>query len=340
MLMVYAIGSMIRVNTELSGITLRSITRADLRSLAEHANDYEIWKFMRDEFPHPYTIGDATDRFDREWQDQPESHLAICLDAHPIGHIFFDRQSDILKHSASMGYWIARSYWGRGIATASIRAITDHVFCNTEIIRVFSRVFATNKGSIRALEKAGYIIEGYFPSAIVKEGAVLDQVQYARTNRHFGSNERQGDSRTQHVQREPESQRTQVRTDRKIAPDELSDLMLSAGWIGLSRRSAELSVFIGNSEVVTTLWADKKLVGLVNALSDGGHAAYIHFVVVHPAYRNRGFGRLLVETTINMLTESRHLVLVSGHESIGFFERCGFRPAVGALAMEIRRRRP
>lgn len=55
-----------------------------------------------------------------------------------------------------VGYWIAREQWGRGIATAALRALLDEV---TE--RPLHAFVATdNVGSIRVLEKCGFVRSG------------------------------------------------------------------------------------------------------------------------------------------------------------------------------------
>lgn len=54
--------------------------------------------------------------------------------------------------------------------TQVVKAVTKHAFENLGLIRIFARVFSNNIGSIRVLEKAGYMREGLFKNAIVKEG--------------------------------------------------------------------------------------------------------------------------------------------------------------------------
>ncbi|MCA1726771.1 MAG: GNAT family N-acetyltransferase [Actinobacteria bacterium] len=52
-----------------------------------------------------------------------------------------------------VGYWIGREFWGRGVASAALR----------ELLRVErrrplrARVATTNEGSIRVLEKGGFV---------------------------------------------------------------------------------------------------------------------------------------------------------------------------------------
>ena len=38
---------------------LRPLVPADAESLARHANDRDVWRNLRDLFPHPYSVEDA-----------------------------------------------------------------------------------------------------------------------------------------------------------------------------------------------------------------------------------------------------------------------------------------
>jgi RimJ/RimL family protein N-acetyltransferase len=52
-----------------------------------------------------------------------------------------------------VGYWLGREYWGLGIATAAL-----HAFLRYEPVRpLHAYVVADNAGSIRVLEKCGFV---------------------------------------------------------------------------------------------------------------------------------------------------------------------------------------
>lgn len=54
----------------------------------------------------------------------------------------------------SIGYWIAREHWGRGIATRAIALLIGEVSTRP----LFARVVAHNVASLRALERNGFVI--------------------------------------------------------------------------------------------------------------------------------------------------------------------------------------
>ena len=62
---------------------------------------------------------------------------------------------------ADISYFIGdKSYWGKGIATEAIKLVTNFAFTTLKLHRVQAGVFEHNIGSIRALEKAGFTLEG------------------------------------------------------------------------------------------------------------------------------------------------------------------------------------
>jgi RimJ/RimL family protein N-acetyltransferase len=82
--------------------------------------------------------------------------------------------------SSEIGYWLGQDYWGRGLATASLKAVTDYAFEQFDLTRIFAVPFAANAASIRVLEKAGYVLEGHLHRSAIKDGVICDQRLYAR----------------------------------------------------------------------------------------------------------------------------------------------------------------
>jgi RimJ/RimL family protein N-acetyltransferase len=56
-----------------------------------------------------------------------------------------------------------RNLWGANIATRAIRLATDYAFDELGLLKLTAGMLATNTGSIRAFEKAGYAIEARRP---------------------------------------------------------------------------------------------------------------------------------------------------------------------------------
>jgi [ribosomal protein S5]-alanine N-acetyltransferase len=158
---------------------LRPWRPGDVDSLVRNANNRAIWRNLRDLFPHPYTVEDAkrwirianpTDRI---------NNFAIVVDDLAVGAIGLVPREDVFRRSAEIGYWIGEAYWGRGIVTEAVRAVTDYAFANFDICRVFAGVFEWNPASMRVLEKAGYEFECRMKKSVTKDGETIDEIIYA-----------------------------------------------------------------------------------------------------------------------------------------------------------------
>ena len=158
---------------------LRPFESGDATSLAEVANDRDIWINVRDRFPHPYHLEHAETFIAESAKHDPPLNLAICVDGRAVGNIGLILGTDIDRVSAELGYWLGKPYWGRGIVTAAIPAATKYAIETFGLTRIFAAVFTFNAGSARVLEKAGYVRESYQRRAAIKDGVVYDQYVYA-----------------------------------------------------------------------------------------------------------------------------------------------------------------
>lgn len=158
---------------------VRSWRASDADSLVTHANNRKIWLNLRDRFPHPYKKRDAQRfiRFSRH--ADPETNFAIVVDSHAAGGIGFVLHHDVERVSAEIGYWLGEPFWGRGIVTEAVVAVTRYALDTHELTRIFAVPFAHNAASCRVLEKAGYVLEARLRRSAIKDGEILDQLQYA-----------------------------------------------------------------------------------------------------------------------------------------------------------------
>jgi RimJ/RimL family protein N-acetyltransferase len=159
---------------------VRSWRRDDADALVEHADNRSVWLNLRDRFPHPYTRRDAREFLASVVGTRPETSFAIEVDGAAVGGIAFRVQTDVERIGAELGYWLGERYWGRGIATAAVRAVTEHALGAHDLRRVFALPFAHNRASARVLEKCGFELEGVLRASALKDGRVLDQLLYAR----------------------------------------------------------------------------------------------------------------------------------------------------------------
>ena len=158
---------------------IRSWETGDLRSLVHHGNNRKIWENLRDRFPFPYTSRDGVAFLKHTRNAAPETSFAIAADGVAIGSIGIALQHDVERVSAELGYWIGEEFWGRGIVSEAVPAMTEHAIATYGLTRIFALPFAHNVASCRVLEKAGYVLEGRLRRSAIKDGRIVDQCQYA-----------------------------------------------------------------------------------------------------------------------------------------------------------------
>ncbi len=90
-----------------------------------------------------------------------------------------------------------------------------------------------------------------------------------------------------------------------------------------------------NSHSVVTAWDGEKLVGLINALSDGVMTAYFHYMLVRPDYQGHGIGKQLMFAMLEMYRDYKTKVLISYPGVELFYESFGFRRETGTIPLFI-----
>ena len=119
-------------------------------------------------------------------------------------------------------------------------------------------------------------------------------------------------------------------------PNELQKLFLSVKWES-GRHPEKLVIAMEHSDTVFSAWNHRQLIGLINILDDGVMTAYIHFLLVDPAYHGMGIGKELLRLTAEKYKDYLRMVLVSDERETGFYQKSGFELATGMSAMFINR---
>lgn len=159
---------------------IRSWHPEDEPSLVKYADNRNVSINLRNAFPHPYTREHARAWIEFASSQVPEANFAIASREEAIGGIGLRLGEDVFRGTAEIGYWLGEPFWGRGIATLAVVALTDFAFSEFDLERVEAHVFERNPASARVLEKAGYSLEGRLRRSITKEGMTIDRFLYAK----------------------------------------------------------------------------------------------------------------------------------------------------------------
>jgi len=163
----------------LSHSVVRSWRASDAASIARHADNRRVWLNLRDAFPHPYGIEDARRYIEAALACDPETRFAIEVEGEAAGSIGLFPGTDVERVSAEIGYFLGETFWGRGIMSEAVAAVTRHAVTALGLTRVFALPFEWNAASFRVLEKAGYRMEARLRRSAIKDGRIIDQLLYA-----------------------------------------------------------------------------------------------------------------------------------------------------------------
>ncbi|EFE73639.1 N-acetyltransferase [Streptomyces sp. CS149] len=150
-------------------VSLRAVEDADLPLFFAWMSDPDATRVAA------FTPKDPTDRaaFDAHWARIRSGSGGVVMrtavaDGVVVGHVgaygeVGDRQ---------VTYWIDRAHWGRGLATAALRAFLDE----TPTRPLHARAAADNLGSRRVLEKCGFVVTGTDRGFAQARGEEIDEV--------------------------------------------------------------------------------------------------------------------------------------------------------------------
>lgn len=106
-----------------------------------------------------------------------------------------------------------------------------------------------------------------------------------------------------------------------IAPDMLKGFFVS-DWKTFPSEEKHLEI-LKNSEYKILAVESNKVVGFINAITDGVLSAYIPLLEVLPGYRNRGIGKELVRRMLEKLRDFYMIDIVCDESVQKFYEKFG-----------------
>jgi GNAT superfamily N-acetyltransferase len=114
-----------------------------------------------------------------------------------------------------------------------------------------------------------------------------------------------------------------------ITPEQLQGFFV--GWPHPPSPETHLKLLKGSSHVVLAL-DGARVVGFINAISDGVLSAFVPLLEVLPEYQGRGIGGELVRQMLERLRDFYTVDLVCDPDLQPFYQRFGMRPYTAMLA--------
>jgi len=85
-----------------------------------------------------------------------------------------------VAQAGSLGYWMSKPHARQGYMTAAVRAVIPFAFSTLRLHRLEAACIPTNNGSIKLLEKTGFVREGYARDYLCINGIWQDHLLYGR----------------------------------------------------------------------------------------------------------------------------------------------------------------
>lgn len=108
------------------------------------------------------------------------------------------------------------------------------------------------------------------------------------------------------------------------------------GWQRPLSAGDHLRMIEGSSHVVLAIDdSARRVVGFINAVSDGFHSAFIPCLEVLPSYRRRGIGRELLNCILDRLGDFCCVDLTCDPELQAYYEKSSMQRSVGMVVRKV-----
>ncbi|MDX3584078.1 GNAT family N-acetyltransferase [Streptomyces europaeiscabiei] len=148
-------------------ISLRDVRDSDLPVFWRHQSDPEAQRVAA--FTREYHRDRAL--FDSHWEkiraNSDNLTRTVVADGEVVGNAAVFGPPD----ERQVTYWIDRAHWGRGIATAALTALID--LAPTRPLHAYAA--ADNTGSLRVLQKCGFVVTGHDRGFALARDAQIDE---------------------------------------------------------------------------------------------------------------------------------------------------------------------
>lgn len=163
-------------------LILRRFTDADLAAFLAYLNDSLVARYQSWE---SYTEQEAQAAIDSQQNldpGEPGKWFTFALELKEtgalVGHVALSVREDA-RQQAEIGFTLARSFHGKGLAFEAARRVLDYAFSELGLHRVVAVTDCENANSVALLSRLGMRREGHFIQNIWFKGKWGDEYQYA-----------------------------------------------------------------------------------------------------------------------------------------------------------------
>lgn len=156
-------------------VWLRCVQHSDLAARTEWINDPRVQQTLSFDFPTSYERTQAW--FNRAILDSTRRDFSI-IEAATGRYIGFAGLLNIDHRASKAEVYVTIgqvSSWGKGYGSEAYALLAEFGFSEVGLNRLYAYQLAHNTGSLRAVEKAGFRIEGRLRQDVFSHGALRDR---------------------------------------------------------------------------------------------------------------------------------------------------------------------
>ncbi|MEM4282247.1 MAG: GNAT family N-acetyltransferase [Candidatus Woesearchaeota archaeon] len=155
---------------------LRNLRKEDSISIKKNITK-EVIKWLPS-IPWPYTLDNANDYIKesiRNFKKGKAYDFGIIFNKKLIGTISL-YEIDRINQRAGLAYLLNRKYWNRGIMSEAVERVLLFGFNELNLKKIFTKVIAENKKSLKLLSKFKFNVDGINPKHHYLRGKFYDEI--------------------------------------------------------------------------------------------------------------------------------------------------------------------
>ncbi|QHL88086.1 GNAT family N-acetyltransferase [Nibribacter ruber] len=157
-------------------IELSQLDQKHLPYFLDWINDQEVIKYSLSAFHDLSTEADITQWFEGVLQDTESMNLAI-IDTETqecLGYATISNMSEASDGGEFFLFIGDKSAWGKGIGTEVTRQMVEKGFTEQDLHWIILVVSKSNRGGVKAYQRAGFTIETMFRQRSMEDGKLHD----------------------------------------------------------------------------------------------------------------------------------------------------------------------